>query len=284
MGIYRRFIGGVQSPEQSRATDHSTDKPVTPADALTVARPILAAVGVHRLFFTERPEPVGIKERVKTLSEQVSPWVAVAGASDMEGALFARPIDRLAKVFPFLEGYGSTKHGESNDKFADVAAILELAPALLISPRVSLLGKIATGIVLGQEGYKTVWALRKNSQYMNYVKQLETVRAVREQVHGEIDFSPTPTLPTKLELPPNESGKEAMAEKLTAIGLVAATADTKPGPLRTAFGATAVGFAVVGSLRGEGARRSYENEVATMIRDMSDQVTFEQQALTVMSN
>lgn len=213
MGIFRPFLGGVKSLEEFRKVDHSHDKPFTPADTLTIARPALAVKAAGMLLRGEKG---------------AFPVVAAMGASDMEGKL-ARLID---KVWPD-SGWGSTEHGAPWDTYADTSALLIVCSAALRAPRVTRGGKAAMVTVLGQEGVKTGWALTRNQQY--------------QRVSGE-----------RLALPSSVAGKEAMAEKLTAVGLAVATNDTDNALLRTTLSAGALYFAVVGSWRGEQARYEYE--------------------------
>ncbi len=213
MGIYRPLIKGARSLEEFEAIDHSNDKPVTPGDVMTYSRPPLAAVAAWMLLTERRPASV---------------VAGVAMATDMEGQV-CRFID---KHWPG-SGYGSTEHGARNDPIADTAALIEIAGAALKAPRVSVAGKIATASVVGFEGYKTQWALRRNYNF--------------QKLTGD-----------QLILPTSIDGKEAMAEKMTAIELAVATNDIDNPLFRAALGVGAMAFAGVGDIRGGRARRAYE--------------------------
>ncbi len=159
----------------------------------------------------------------------------IAMATDMEGQV-CRWID---KTWP-NSGYGSTEHGARRDPIADTMAMGILGGAILGSPKVSASGKIATATVFGVEGYKTQWALRSNAKFKNFT--------------GE-----------PLILPASADGKEAMAEKMTAIEFAIATNDVDNQVLKAALGAGAMAFAGVGSYRGERARRAYEPLIEDLI-------------------
>lgn len=167
----------------------------------------------------------------------VFPIVAIMGATDMEGKV-ARVID---KVLP-NSGLGSTEHGAAWDTYADTLAILIVAGATLRAPRVTLPAKLATATILGQEGSKTAWALTRNHAY--------------QRATGH-----------RLKLPSSEQGKEAMAEKLSALGLAVATNDTDNPYVRASLSAAALGFAGIGSLRGERARVAYEPMIEEMLHN-----------------
>ena len=147
-----------------------SDRILTPATGLTIARPILGAWAAERLYHGKKG---------------VSPIVAVMAATDMEGRL-ARFI---SKHWP-ESGLGVSTAGADLDPLADTAAILEVAAAALVAPRVSTLGKMAVATMFGQEGFKTKWALGANKIY-------------KAQTNGE-----------RLTMPVSNEGKEAMAKNL----------------------------------------------------------------------
>ncbi len=225
MGIFRPFVGGVKTVEQFQTIDHSNDQPFTPADVMTVARPLLALKAAQLLLNSEHGA-----FRV----------AAQMGFSDMEGKL-ARIIDIL---WP-NSGWGTTEHGAAWDTYADTSAVLILGAAILKAPRVTRGAKIATAAVLGQEGVKAVWAIRRNAEY----------KAVSNQI---------------LKLPSSQAGKESMAEKLSAIGLAVATNDTDNPFMRVALTVASLYFAGVGAWRGEYARRSYNPIIDEMIAQNTD--------------
>lgn len=237
MGLFRPFINGVQPLEdyQRHESHPELDKPFTPADALTISRPILAAKAARMLVRGE----VG-----------VTPVVIAMAATDMEGKL-ARLIDKL---YPG-SGWGSTAHGAPWDTYADTLALLTVGQAALLAPRVSKPAKAAMGLVLAQEGYKASWAFKRNRAFRESVRNHEGV-LIELKSFGAIDE--LPALPKKLELPTSLKGKESMAEKLTAAVAAVATNDFDNALLRSTLGTTAMAFATAGVLRGEAARREYE--------------------------
>lgn len=221
MGVFRPFIRGVKSLEEYRAkeAEQSHDQPVTPADLMTYSRPLLAAKAGKMLLNGE----VG-----------VTPVALAMAASDLEGY----PARLIDKLWPD-SGYGTTAHGARNDTYADAAALLVVGAATLKAPRVTRSGKAAMAAILGQEGFKAAWALRRNREYQDLTGQ-------------------------RLELPSSLEGKEAMAEKLTGAVFAIATNDTDNTYVRAALSAGALYFAGVGSWRGERARRNYDETIEGM--------------------
>jgi len=141
MGVLRRFI----TEPRPMDSELISDKLLTPANALTATRPLLAAKAARMLLAGDR---------------YVTPLVVVMAATDMEGAV-ARFVD---KRWPDA-GRGTTKSGIVADKYADVAAILCVAGATLRAPRVAMAAKAAVAVALGQEGTKVAWALNRGAQY-----------------------------------------------------------------------------------------------------------------------
>src|SRR5690606_6753789 len=116
----------------------------------------------------------------------------------------------------------------------------------LIAPNVSQSGKAAVGLVLAQEGYKTVWAAIRAAQYANKTGEL-------------------------LEIPTDIEGKEAMAEKFVAIEAAVMTSETDNPYIRLALGSTALGFAISGSWRGEKVRQRYDEITTDLLAVHSDE-------------
>ncbi len=158
-------------------------------------------------------------------------------ASDAEGNV-ARYID---KKYPD-SGRGTTNHGKLADPIADTAGLLTVSTGALLSQRVSPAAKCAIGLVLGVEANKAAWAYRQASSYKKA---------------------------TGKDLKPNVSleGKEAMAEKFTALLFAVATSEVEPGWKQSLLGAVAVGFAVSGTIRGESARRDYSEVINGALTD-----------------
>lgn len=213
MGIFRPLIGSVQ--QSSGESIMPSDRFITPANAMTVSRPILAIKAAKMLIDGDKG---------------VGPVVAIMAATDMEGSV-ARAIDNK---WPASKMGTSTK-GAKADKYADAMALVTVAGAAILAPRVSVPGKLAVGTILAQEGYKTIWAGVRAAQH------------ARET--GEL-----------LEIPVSLEGKEAMAEKFVALESAVLTGDTDNPFLRTSLGIAALAFAGVGSWRGEQVRRAYEQE------------------------
>lgn len=236
MGVFKPFVGGVKSSVSCRgiAENHQNDKPITPSDALSLSRPALAVKAGQMLLRGER---------------NVTPWVVLLAATDMEGKL-ARLIDKLAPT----SGWGSTAHGEPLDFAADTSALFIVGGAILKAPRVSVPAKFAVATVLGQETSKASWAIACNRKYMSAVKEhrASAGNLVKAEIIAELT-----EYPSKLNLPVSAKGKEAMAEKMTAVIAAVATNDVDPGSLRNSLIATSLAFAAIGAARGESARRDY---------------------------
>lgn len=262
MGIYRPFVGGIKSVEEyiDEQLDHSHDKAFTPSDALTVSRPVLAAYIARKLLRGEHG---------------VTYPAMVMAATDAEGKV-GRGTDKASKRFPFLKGWGTTAHGATWDTYADTSALVIVSTAALFAPRVSAPAKTALSIVLAQEAYKSKWAIQSNNQYMEHINRQRDIASVLFDI-GDIDEMPE--LPSKLEVPASQAGKEAMAEKLTAVAAAVSTNDFQSGLARRALDATALTFATTGALRGEAARRDYVPIVADMIDAAREQALHDEQNL-----
>jgi len=149
MGIYRNIISSTNNP--SEIPSPKSDKYITPANAMTLSRPVLAGIAANMLISGETG---------------VTPWVIAMGLSDAEGNV-ARSIDRY---FPDSNRGSSTK-GARWDPIADTASLLTICAGGLFAPKIPITGKIAIASVLGHEGVKSVWAARKNILYMNATGQ-----------------------------------------------------------------------------------------------------------------
>ena len=143
MGLFRPIIGkGLTiTPEGIEPSDRM----LTPANAMTAARPVLAIAAANRLLKGQRP---------------VTPIVFFMGASDAEGNV-ARFISKIAPN----SGLGVSTFGEEFDPVADTAAILFVGSACLRAPRMPVTAKLAVATALGHEGFKAAWALRTNHDY-----------------------------------------------------------------------------------------------------------------------
>lgn len=170
-------------------------------------------------------------------------FAAASAASDMEGI----PARFITKHWPD-SGLGISKFGADWDPRADSAAALIIAAGALRAPHVSLLGKGAVAVVLGQEGFKTAWALKVDHDYQKLADTAE-----------------------HLWLQPTKGGKEAMAEKLTALCLAVATNETRNPYSRVGLGSAAMFMAISGAMRGEEARQEYVQEIHDMFIDLTDQ-------------
>ncbi|MDB5175648.1 MAG: hypothetical protein JWM81_506 [Candidatus Saccharibacteria bacterium] len=145
------------TPEQVQPIEHT----FTPANIATGLRPILAAEVARRLI-------VGETGATKVM--------ALVMISDKEGDL-ARGVDKLKEGdpdAPFTKllnkilpgpGWGVTEKGKVGDPVADSLAMAEISAGALKGPRVSFLGKLAVGIVLGAETVKTGWFARASKKH-----------------------------------------------------------------------------------------------------------------------
>ena len=222
MGIYKPLVKRSQAINTESTVDHSNDKLVTVPNAMTLARPLVAFGAAYFLV-------TGSARNVKGL-------IAGMAATDGEGSV-GRIWD---KVRP-NSGRGTTLAGARWDPIADSIAVAEVSAAMLFAPKVTTIGKLAVGLVLGQEVRKTAWALRANSRY--------------KKATGE----------DKLLLTPSIKGKESMVEKFAALEFAAATHDTTDRKQRFVLSALALGHAIVGSLRAETARKEYVPILEEMI-------------------
>lgn len=220
MGIIRNLVERSQQAGKPETTP--SDKLITPATMLSASRPALA-----------------IKAARMLLHGQKGAGLVVAGmaATDMEGY----PARKIDQKWP-ESGMGTSKFGAKADIYADASALLIVAGAALLAPRVSVPGKIAVGIILAQEGYKTGWAAIRAAQYM--------------RASGEM-----------LDIPTETEGKIAMVKKFAAIEAAVLTGDTDNPYARGGLGAVAIGFAIDGTVQGEIARRDYQEIFETKMED-----------------
>lgn len=225
MGIYRRFVDQAQGMNAQPEREPSS-RIITSPTLMSASRPVIAVQAGRKLIRGEKG---------------VSPLVAVMAATDAEGNL-ARLLDKL---FPDL-GIGVSEIGKDVDHGADAAAIMIVAGAALKAPRVSKTGKAAIGLVLGQEVSKTVWFAEKQMEYRE-------LTAGDEHPQGEM-----------LTFDIGNDGKEAMIEKFMAVLLATATNDVDSPIARHTLGLAAMGHAVAGAARGEGARRDYASQFEEM--------------------
>jgi phosphatidylglycerophosphate synthase len=149
MGIYERIISKTNNQAGYSAT--RSDHYITPANAMTLSRPVLAGIAANMLIAGETG---------------VTPWVIAMGLSDAEGNV-ARAID---KYLPNSKRGSSTK-GAKWDPIADSASLLTICAGGLFAPKIPLTGKLAIASVLGHEGIKAVWAARKNMVFLNATGQ-----------------------------------------------------------------------------------------------------------------
>ena len=149
MGIFSAAV--KHSNNDSINNIPKSESYITPANAMTLSRPVLAGIAANMLISGE----VG-----------VTPWVIGMGLSDAEGNV-ARAID---KYFPNSHR-GSSSKGARWDPIADSASLLTVCAAGLFAPRIPVTGKIAIASVLGHEGVKAVWAARENIMVMNATGQ-----------------------------------------------------------------------------------------------------------------
>ena len=228
MGIFRPIVERAQSTNRVDDIDHSNDKPFTPIDAISLTRPLYFGPKIARMLLDGE--------------RNVTPRMMAMAATDMEG-IPARYVDTHRPG----SGLGSTEHGQAVDTYCDTSGLIIVAGAALRAPRVSLGAKVAIGEVLGQEGFKAIWAASRALKY--------------KQRTGE-----------KLSLPPTYEGKEAIVEKLMAVTCAVATNDVDPGPARKALTAGALYFATTGAVRGERARQGYEDTIQEIFSNLPPQI------------
>ncbi|MCA9333226.1 hypothetical protein KDA00_05140 [Candidatus Saccharibacteria bacterium] len=226
--VFERFVSDPRVENSGESELPASEKILTPANLMTASRPILAAEASRRLLSGQKG---------------AFAFAALAAATDAEGNV-ARWIDKVRPEW----GRGVTIHGAEWDPRADTAAALMMAFAALKGPRVSVPGKLAVATVLGQEGYKTLWALRSDRQYRDLADTTE-----------------------HLWLQPSKDGKLAMAEKLSALCLAIGTNDTDDFRLRTGLGFSAMAFAGIGAIRGEFARYEYVDELNHLFEDLGSE-------------
>lgn len=212
MGVLDRFIDRAPI-EAAEAGEELPDAILTIPNLLTLSRPVLA-VKARRMFINgERP---------------VTPWVVAMLASDMEGKV-GRVLDKHVPNW----NIGSSKIGAEGDQYADASAFVIVTDGIIRARRVPLTGKAGAGLVLAQEGYKTVWA---GSRALSWFLRTGT----------------------KLELDTNSNGKAAVVKKGGAVIAAALANDVDDPLLRQGFGAAGLMFGAAGAKQGEEARRQYD--------------------------
>jgi len=227
MGIYRPLVNRAQV-EHTGPEFEPSDRIITPPNMMTASRPVLATRAAIKLLRGER---------------YVTPWVAAALATDMEG-LPARFID---KRWPD-SGMGSSKLGsEGGDTAADGLAIAILSGAALKAPRVTTTAKAAIAIAGGQETAKAVWYAQARREY------------------GELTTDEEHPGGSHLSFEIGYDGKEAMIEKMLAVILGVATNDTDSRMARRVLSGLAMGHAIAGAARGEHARQGYVEQYEQMV-------------------
>jgi len=143
MGIFRPIIS--KGLEIEPTGYEPTDSWLTPANAMTAARPLLALKAAEMLLRGKRP---------------VTPVVFFMGMSDGEGNM-ARALDKYKPEWHI----GTSTKGAEYDPIADTAAILIVSSAALFAPRMPVVGRAAIATALGHEGRKVAWAIGKNNLY-----------------------------------------------------------------------------------------------------------------------
>ncbi len=220
--------------ENLRHTDNiqeKKDRLITPANIMTLSRPALALLVDKMLLAGEKP---------------ITPIIALMALSDMDGKV-ARFFD---KNFPELN-IGTTKIGAMGDQISDTLSILIVSSAASFAPRVSPMSKVAILSILGQEGIKSIWALKSSH---NYTK-------LRKSTHNSSG--------DKLVLPTSKRGKKAMAEKLISLVCAIATNDTDNEFVKRGLELTSLSLAGMGIYHGEKAREEYNSQYKEMMSLLS---------------
>ena len=152
--------------------------------------------------------------------------------------------------FPKLN-IGTTKIGAIGDQISDTVSILIVSSASSLAPRVSSLSKIAILSILGQESFKSVWAVKSSYNYSSLTKSAKNP-------NGE-----------KLVIPTSKIGKKAMAEKLISLVCAIAINDTDNRIIKKGLELTSLGFAGIGIYHGEKAREEYNSQYNEMVSLLS---------------
>ncbi len=209
----RPFKSIVESKHDREPAGEPSDKLLTPANVITAARIPLVLKAAQMLIKGDRP---------------VSPLVAGLLVMDAVDGTTARLFD---KFFPDLK-IGRSKIGEPEDQWVDLAVGTILSRAILKAPQVPAASKLAAAVVMGQEGYKTAWAVHKGVNH--YLKT------------GEVPVVKTADI-----------GREAMIEKGFSLATAVISGDVQQPVARQALGATSLFFATLGATHGEQARQDY---------------------------
>jgi len=221
MGVFRPVVERFQGNGR-KSTVEPSDRIITPATIMSASRPELARRARNRLINGQKGAAY---------------ITAACFATDMEGSV-ARLIDKL---FPG-KGWGVSKFGIPADTIADSAALMIIGEGIIKGPKVHPLGKLATGMVLGQESFKAGWAGLRTVQFKAATGQ-------------------------RLEIPVQIEGKEAMVEKMFGIELAVITNELDSPAARLAIGSAALTVATAGSVRGEAIRRAYDRAYPIMLEE-----------------
>lgn len=143
MGIFRPLIS--KGLEIAPTGVEPSDRIITPANAMTGARPLLAMKAAEMLIHGKR---------------HVTPVVFFMGASDAEGNM-ARLLDKLVPDWRI----GTSVKGAEWDPIADTMGVIIVGAACLRAPRMPIVAKAAVATALGHEGFKAAWAIGKNRDY-----------------------------------------------------------------------------------------------------------------------
>lgn len=236
MGAYRPLVKGFQrgGGVHKRPT---SEKKVTLANGMSLARPILGATAAHRL----------IKGKDGALL-----YAVLGAASDMEGSgarLWDKIIGKLGEVATVpevLKDRGTTVHGEKLDPLADMAYAAEMAIGIMAGKKTSKLARAAAAMSIYKGQAKARWYSETNARY----------GAVRKEHGLESE---------KLVIPVDIAGKEAMVEEMIGLGLAAATSRVENPIGRFALGAFALGHTAVSYRRSQIVNRHYAGQAAAMI-------------------
>jgi phosphatidylglycerophosphate synthase len=236
MGVYRPVVerfqrgGGVHSRPTS-------EKKVTLANAMSVARPVLGAVAAYKL----------IRDKDGALT-----YAATGAATDMEGIgarLWDKMVEKLGKVATVpevLKNRGTTIHGEKLDPAADFAYAAEMAIGIAAGKKTSRLAKAAAAVSVYKGQSKARWYAQTNTHYEN-ARSAQGLEA------------------EKLVVPVDIAGKEAMVEEMMGLALASATAKVENPLGRFALGALAFGHVAVSWRRSQIVNRHYAKQAEKMI-------------------
>ncbi|MBP6880665.1 hypothetical protein KBC31_03500 [Candidatus Saccharibacteria bacterium] len=219
MKIFHRLIAdkGGSLPQPNEGVELS-DRIITPATMMTLARVVLGAALFWSMVQEEKPKKKWLSTGLATL----------AGLSDMEGKI-ARSIDKVAPE----SGLGASVFGKKVDPYADSLFCLGALAGTVFSKNVPIIGKMAASAVGAQEGSKAIWAVNAAFQYRKATEQ-------------------------NLEITGTVQGKDGMAQKMTALELAIMSSEIADPAIKNLAAIGALFFAVSGSYEGELARRGYD--------------------------